>query len=888
MEARPSSVIRLEDYRPPPFRILETVLVIDLDFRETRITARHRVERTDSAQQPLVLDADADALTLGEIRVDGVAIPAAAFRVEADKLTIHHPPAAATFDLAIENSIRPECNTALSGLYSSGDMLCTQCEAEGFRRITPAIDRPDNLAVYTVTLRAERKTLPRLLCNGNLIEQGECGGGRHYAVWHDPFPKPTYLFAVVAGDLACREASFVTCSGRGVTLRFFAELRDIDKCAHAMASLQRAMAWDERVYGREYDLDLFNVVAVSDFNMGAMENKSLNIFNTQAVLADPALATDGDFEHVEAVIGHEYFHNWSGNRVTCRDWFQLSLKEGFTVFREQQFSADMGSAAVKRIADAALMRNHQFREDAGPLAHPVRPNSYIEINNFYTTTVYEKGAEVIRMLHTLLGAEMFRRGSDLYFARHDGQAVTTDDFVAAMEDISGMDLTGFKNWYSQAGTPVVDVETAHDAARSTYTITLNQHCPPTPGQPRKKPFVIPVRAALFDRHGKRLPLSGDDGDGEDRLLVLSDLRQSFTFHGVESEPVASLLRGFSAPVELRQPLSEDELALLLAHDDDPYTRWEAGQRLFLRYILAAIQSDAKPDAKAVTAAFESVLDQADADPALQAEILTLPSETYIGEHLSPIAPIDPAAVWRARQGLKRHLGKSLRAKLLQHYRRLDLANDGSINAVQIAARSLRNTCLDYLAALDDAETHILAARLLADAKCMTDSVAALVALANSSKADRQTLLDDFYRRWQNEPLVVDKWLRIQASVPRAETLARVKSLTRHAAFDPTNPNKVYSLILGFSHANPSCFHAADGAGYRFAARWVAQLDSANPQVAARLASAFTHWRKYAPTLKAQMRAALREIADLPNLSRDVAEIVGKSLADEDADAGETA
>lgn len=884
-ESAPPPVTRLRDYRPPAHRIVETALDLDLDVDETRVRARHQVRRQDAAAADLVLDAEADLVQLHAVRIDGQAVPPGRYRMEGGKLVIKDAPAA--FELAIESATFPARNTALSGLYQSGDMLCTQCEAEGFRRIAPAIDRPDNLAAYTVTLRADAEKFPLLLCNGNLVERGDLGGGRHYATWRDPFPKPTYLFAIVAGDLARLDGHFTTCGKRRVALRFFARARDIGKCAHALQALKKAMAWDEATYGREYDLDLFNVVAVGDFNMGAMENKSLNIFNTRYVLADPAVATDADFENVEAVIGHEYFHNWSGNRVTCRDWFQLSLKEGFTVFREQQFSADMGSAAVKRIEDVAALRDHQFQEDAGPMAHPVRPDSYLEINNFYTATVYNKGAEVIRMLHTLLGAETFRRGTDLYFDRHDGQAATTDDFVAAMQSAAGLDLTQFKRWYDQAGTPVVEVETAYDAARATLQITLSQSCPPTPQQPRKEPFVIPVRAALFDRHGRRIAArlkasAGAAAAHGDDLLVLSEPRQSFLFEGVGAEPVASLLRNFSAPVELRHALSDSDLALLLAHDDDPFNRWEAGQKLFLKHLVDGVSAiQAGRDialSDTVVRAVESVLEQADngGDAALQAEILTLPSEAYLSEALEVI---DPAAVFGARRALKRRLAAALKAKIAACYHRLNRRNDGTLSAGQIAGRRLRDACLGFLAALDEEQVHALAARQLAGARCMTDAAAALAVLADSGAPQRRALLDDFYARYKDEPLVVDRWLHIQATAARPETLAKVEELTEHAAFDSANPNKVYSLIIAFCHANPVCFHRPDGAGYRFARRWVAQLDPLNPQLAARLVSAFTRWRKYTPELKPRMQSALREIAELPKLSADVAEIVGKSLGD---------
>lgn len=899
MKTATSPVIRREDYQPPTFHIIATRLTVDLAFNATHISAWHRVRRTvqSDASADLKLDASLTAIQLEKISINGKPIAAEQYRMENDQLIIFDVPP--EFELAIENTIQPEKNTALSGLYQSADMLCTQCEAEGFRRITPAIDRPDNLSQYHVTLRADKQTFPLLLCNGNLLDAAEMSGGKHYAVWHDPFPKPTYLFAIVAANLLSLEDQFTTCSGRSVTLRFYAAARDIGRCKHAMASLKRAMAWDEKTYGREYDLDLFNVVAVGDFNMGAMENKSLNLFNTQFVLADSKVSTDADFADVESVIGHEYFHNWSGNRVTCRDWFQLSLKEGFTVFREQQFSADMGSAAVKRIEEVAELRNHQFCEDASPMAHPIRPDSYIEINNFYTATVYNKGAEVIRMLHTLLGSEKFRRGTDLYFARHDGQAVTTDDFVAAMEDASGIDLCHFQHWYCQAGTPVVESHTAHDAERGVFTLTLSQSCPATSGQISKKPFVIPVRVALFDQDGNRLTASvkelGNqsthhpdqyaDAQSNDQLLVLSQPRQTFVFSGLDrkSKPIASLLRGFSAPVELRHSLSAKELAVLLANDDDPFNRWEAGQKLLLTYIfdgIAKIQArniplqPTKEKVDMLVQTFAAVLDDAEIAPALQAKILTLPTASYISELLKPI---DPVAIHYARQVVSYLLATELRAKLLHRYRQLNHDNDGTFNAEQIGKRSLRDVCLGYLAVLDDAEIQELSTAQLASSRCMTDSVAALTAIANSSNAKREELLNEFYRKWKDEPLVVNKWLRIQANGSTPKTLARVESLTRHEAFELTNPNKVYSLIFGFSHANPFCFHARDASGYRFVRDWVTQLDPINPQVSARLVLAFNNWNQYIPELKKQMQITLQEIEQLPNLSRDVAEIVSKSL-----------
>ncbi|MGR3984285.1 MAG: aminopeptidase N [Gammaproteobacteria bacterium] len=876
MTAKAARPIRLADYRPPAYQIEESDLTFDLGIAESKVRARHRVRRARRsyswrARNDLTLHAE--AMRIDAVRIDGAP---AEWAFDAGKLVIKNAPQ--QFDLAIENTIHPARNTALSGLYHSGGMLCTQCEAEGFRRITPSLDRPDNLSKYTVTLRAEKKTMPLLLSNGNLVEHGDCGGGMHYARWHDPFPKPAYLFAVVAGDLARIEDHFTTAGGRRVSLRIYANARDIGKCEYAMESLKRAFAWDEKAYGREYDLDVFNLVAVDDFNMGAMENKSLNIFNTQYVQADAALSTDADFEHVEAVVAHEYFHNWSGNRVTCRDWFQLSLKEGFTVFREQQFCADAGGGAAARIEDAADLRNHQFREDAGPMAHAVRPQSYVEINNFYTATVYNKGAEVIRMLHTLLGADAFRRGADLYFARHDGQAVTTDDFVAAMESAARVKLRKFKNWYSQAGTPRVSAEVAHDAGRKRLCITLTQTCGPTPGQPRKAPFVIPLRMALFAHDGRRIRARED---GADELLVLSRAKQKFVFKNIAERPVVSLLRGFSAPVELRLALSESELAVLLAHDDDAFSRWEAGQKLFMRHILAGIQAGGEAGgalSETLRAGIGVALDGAIADPArhakLLARLIALPGHDYIAEQLEVI---DPAAIFHARRALKRRLAAEFQAQLTALYAQCAALQDGAINAGQIALRELQNACLDYLLAPDAPDGHALAEAQFANARCMTDSVAALSVLGASGSPRRAALLDAFYARHRREPLLVNKWLRIQACAPQPGTHARVEALTRHPAFEPANPNKVYALLLAFSHANPFCFHAQDGRGYRLISGWVARLDRTNPQVAARLASAFTAWKKYTPALKTQMQTALREIAALPKLSRDVAEIAGRSL-----------
>ena len=871
MKTETSNVVYRKDYRSPDFFITHSDLEIDLGFESTAVYARHNVVRQNRDADDLELHCE--LMTVQFVAVDGVQLDSKNFSQTDSRLIIEHVPE--DFILEIRNTIDPSRNTALSGLYKSENMLCTQCEAEGYRRITPAIDRPDNLAEYTVKLSASKSDFPVLLCNGNLVECGESAEDNHYTTWHDPFPKPTYLFAIVAGQLDCLEDSFKTMSGRDVTLRLYARDRDIDKCDHAMTSLKKSMRWDEQVYGREYDLDLFNVVAVDDFNMGAMENKSLNIFNTKYVLADSNMATDGDFQNVEGVIGHEYFHNWSGNRVTCRDWFQLSLKEGFTVFRDQEFSADMGSRGVKRIDDVNVLRSHQFKEDASPMAHPVRPNSYQEINNFYTATIYNKGAEVVRMLHTLLGSKLFRKGTDLYFQTYDGQAVTTDDFVAAMEMVGKRDLSQFKNWYSQAGTPRVDVKTRYNKENSSYEIIMRQSCPTSDGQGSGQPFVIPIKTALFSDTGEKMLLN----DAVDELtLVLDKPEQSYRLTGIPSAPTPSLLRGFSAPIEINLSLEDSSLEVLLQYDDDPFNRWEAAQKLFLRHILNDLSGTDMhgPDHKGanLSQVFSSVLSTEGDDRGYLSKLLSLPSVAYINEQLDPI---DPSAIELARTGLKAWIAASAKDELLTCYKQCQAINTGKPEPEEMAARSLRDTCLDYLNTLDDQESRLLCLNQLENSTCMTDSAAAITFICRSNRTDRIDLLDGFYRQWKDEPLVVDKWLRAQATVPHESTLETVNKLTRHPGFDFTNPNKVYALILGFTHGNPFCFHADNGSGYAFIANWIEKLDPINPQVAARLVSALNGWEKYKPVLGQKMKQTLINISSLSNLSNDVSEIVAKNL-----------
>ncbi len=869
------NTIYLTDYAPYPFRIENIDLRFELEETHTRVTARSHWQRLDAG--PLRLDGQ--ELELVAIRLDGRALAADEYTVDADALTIAQVPD--RFTLEVETVINPAGNTALEGLYVSGGNFCTQCEAEGFRKITWFPDRPDVMTVYTTTLIAEQAKYPVLLSNGNRVAEGARDDGRHYATWHDPFPKPCYLFALVAGDLDCVEDRFTTLSGRAVALRLYVRSHDLDKTAHAMASLKRAMAWDEQAYGREYDLDIYMIVAVSDFNMGAMENKGLNIFNSRYVLASPDTATDADYVAIEGVIGHEYFHNWSGNRVTCRDWFQLSLKEGFTVLRDQQFTTAMLGSAVPRIDDVRLLRAHQFPEDAGPLAHPVRPQSYQEINNFYTLTVYEKGAEVVRMLHTLLGADLFRQGTDLYFSRHDGQAVTTDDFVQAMMDVSGRDLSQFKRWYDQAGTPRVSVQRAYDAARQTYTLTLRQACAATPGQEHKLPFHIPLRMALLDAGGAPLPLRLVDettAPGGERVVELTQEEQRFTFVDVPDEPVPSLLRGFSAPVKLELELTDAELAFLMGHDSDSFNRWEAGQQLALRVLLRLIETQRAGAAAvldtAFSAAFARTLADTALDPALIAEALTLPAEEYVAEFM---AAVDPQAIHQARQFLRRALAAAHRPALLAAYQRLTDDGPYQIDAAAMGRRRLRNVCLGYLVELGDGEVRDLAVAQLRAHRNMTDVQAALTALVHSGAPEGDAALAEFHARWRDEALVLDKWFAIQATAPLPDVLARVKALAASADFTLRNPNRVRSLVGAFCARNPVGFHAADGSGYAFLADYVCELNGLNPQIASRLLTPLTQWRRYDAARQQLMRAQLQRIGDLPALSRDVAEVVEKSL-----------
>ena len=868
--------IYLADYQAPDFSVAETHLTFDLEPSATRVHGRLLIKRQGKHDRPLVLDGD-NLKTLA-VRLDGDSLAQEDYAVDTTRLTVADVPD--EFWLETECEIDPEGNTALNGLYRSNGIYCSQCEPEGFRRITWFPDRPDVLSEFHVTINAKADSCPVMLSNGNAVSREDLGDGRHSIRWHDPWPKPSYLFALVAGDLGCIRDEFATRSGRKVQLEIYTEHHNIDQCDHAMASLKKSMAWDESVYGREYDLDIFMIVAVDDFNMGAMENKGLNIFNSRFVLARPDTATDADYDGIEGVIGHEYFHNWSGNRVTCRDWFQLSLKEGFTVFRDQEFSADMGSRGVKRVSDVNLLRSHQFPEDHGPMAHPVRPASYVEINNFYTVTVYEKGAEVVRMLHNLLGAEQFRRGCDLYFERHDGQAVTTDDFVRAHEDASNRRLDQFRRWYDQAGTPVVNVDVEYHPDQRRCDLRMLQSCPPTPEQESKQPFHIPIAGALFSAAGAPI-LSRSDPERDathEHVFELTDANQVFCLYDVEEQPVASLLRGFSAPVKMHTGQNSAELAVLMAHDTDPFNRWDAGQRLAMAQILGGIGQLAEGTQiefdEAYLAAFGDLLEQSMDDRSLHAHTLMLPDHALIAEEMETI---DPRGIQGVRNELQRVLGKRYQDKLLALYRDMQVRETYAFDKRQIGRRALRGVLLNYLAAADPVQADTLAVEQFERADNMTETMSALGAMCNWHTASANTRLEQFFERWQSHSLIVDKWLGLQSRSPHMGTLERVTSLLSHPAYNHENPNKVRALVGGFSHGNPKQFHGDDGKGYEFLADQVLLLDAINPQIAARLVSALNHWRRYADPWRSHMRAALLRIEGQVGLSDDVGEIVGRAL-----------
>lgn len=877
--------IFLKDYKMPDYYFDTVDLRFSLGEEKTIVSSKITVFPRIEGSSPLVLDGH--DVKLVSICVNGKELKEGEYLLDSRHLTLLSPPSG-TFALEIVNEIHPEQNTSLEGLYKSSGNFCTQCEAEGFRKITFYQDRPDIMAKYTCRIEADKSLYPVLLSNGNLIEQGDLEGGRHYALWEDPFKKPCYLFALVAGQLESRDDKFITRSGREVSLRIWTPAQDVPKTAHAMYSLKAAMKWDEDVFGLEYDLDLFNIVAVPDFNMGAMENKSLNIFNSKLVLASPETATDADYAAILGVIGHEYFHNWTGNRVTCRDWFQLSLKEGLTVFRDQEFSSDLGSRTVKRIADVSKLRNYQFPQDAGPMAHPVRPHSYIKMDNFYTVTVYEKGAEVVRMYKTLLGSQGFRKGMDLYFKRHDGQAVTCEDFFAAMRDANDADFANFLQWYSQAGTPLVKVTSSYDPKARTFSLKFCQEVPPTPGQPVKEPMFIPVALGLLDSTGKDIPLSSVYHDGTLQSVLSNDqpvyttvLRvtkkeEEFVFSDISERPVPSLLRGYSSPIRLESDLTDSDLSFLLAHDSDEFNRWEAGQ-LLARKLMLSLVADFQQNKPLVlnpnfVHGLRSILGDSSLDKEFVAKTMTLPGE---GEIMDMMGVADPDAVHSVRTFIRKQLAQELKAELLSTVEKNRRSEEYVFDHPNMARRALKNIALVYLASLP--EYTELALQEYRTATNMTDQFAALAAIAQNPGKTRDDVLADFYSKWQHDFLVVNKWFALQAMSDIPGNVGNVKSLLDHPAFDLRNPNKVYSLIGGFC-GSPVNFHAKDGSGYKFLGEIVLQLDKLNPQVASRMVSAFSRWRRYDETRQNHAKAQLERIMSTNGLSENVFEIASKSLA----------
>ncbi len=853
-------IIHRSDYRPPDWLVPQVALDVRLDAETTRVRATLHVARNGEHDRPLRLDGD--GLTLLSLSIDGAPCAAGDWSMEGDALLIPLGGAGHVVETLVE--IHPAANTKLMGLYASGGLLCTQCEAEGFRRITFFPDRPDVLSRYEVRMEADKALYPVLLSNGDPVANGDLPDGRHWAQWRDPFAKPCYLFALVAGDLACNADRFTTASGRDVALGIWVREEDLPRTAHAMQALKASMAWDERIYGREYDLDVFNIVAVSDFNFGAMENKGLNVFNSRYILADPETATDMDYDAVEGVVAHEYFHNWSGNRVTCRDWFQLSLKEGFTVYRDQTFSADMGSAAVKRIEDVRVLRAAQFPEDAGPLAHPVRPESYMEISNFYTATVYNKGAELIRMMALLLGPERFRKGSDLYFERHDGQAVTCEDFVRAMEDGGDIDLAQFRLWYSQAGTPRVAVRLDHDEETGTARLALHQMVPPTPGQEDKAPMAIPLRLALFDREAQK--------HGGEELLVLTDIETVVERRGFATPPILSINRGFSAPVVVEMERSHADLSFLSAHDDDPFGRYEAMQQLMVNVLLAHVAGGPLESAPVIEAVARTIADPA-LDGALVAEAVRLPSEAYLGDQM---LLVDTDAIHAAREALQREIGGALSGEWRAMHERM-ARGEFSLLPEAKAARRLRTVALAYLVASGAEDGPAMALRQFERAHNMTERQGALAVLANASSPERDVALAAFHARYAGNALVIDKWFQTQAFAFHPETVEMVEALSSHADFTLTNPNRARALFGAFG-GNQWAFNRRDGKGYRLLADAIIALDAINPQTAARFITPFGRWRRFDDARAALMRGELERIVTAPGLSKDVLEQAGKSLA----------
>jgi aminopeptidase N len=872
--------IRLADYRPPDWLIDTVELDVSLDPTATTVRARLKL-KPNAAGSPAPLVLDGEELKLKSLSLDGKPLPPESFVATPDKLTIAQVPNR-PFELEIETIVDPTGNTQLMGLYRAGATYCTQCEAEGFRRITYFLDRPDVMAVYTTRIEADKSEAEVLLSNGNLVAEGDLPGGkRHFAVWHDPFPKPSYLFALVGGNLAVVKDSFTTMSGRAVALAIYVEPGKEARVPYAMDSLKRAMRWDETAFGREYDLDIFMIVAVSAFNMGAMENKGLNVFNDKYVLASPETATDNDYAGIEAVIAHEYFHNWTGDRITCRDWFQLCLKEGLTVFRDQEFTADQRSRAVERISDVRNLRSFQFVEDAGPLAHPVRPELYREINNFYTSTVYDKGAEVVRMIRTLLGPETFRKGMDLYFTRHDGEAATVEQFVQCFADVSHRDMTQFMRWYSQAGTPEIRVAPHYDSRARTYRLDISQTVPPTPGQPVKEPMLIPLALGLVGRSGGDLPLVLDGKPLFRGVIELTQPSQSFLFTGVGERPAPSLNRSFSAPIKLALPIDADDLRFLAAHDSDSFNRWQAVQSLamgLLKGNVALLRAGgAARDDEGLMAALGAILADTALEPAFVALSLAPPGDADIAREIG--SDVDPDAVFAARRKLRAAIGTRHETALAGAYRRLGSAGPYSPDAVSAGRRQLKNACLDLLAITEKDDAIARAFAQYQNADNMTDRMAALETLAQHDRPERTAAFDDFYKRYAADALIIDKWLALQAAIPEPATLDRVRGLTKHPAFSADNPNRIRALIGSFAQVNHTQFNRKDGAGYEFVADFVLALDPKNPQVAARLMGAFRSWRALEATRRGRAEAALKRVAAAASLSRDVHDIVARTLAE---------
>jgi aminopeptidase N len=867
-----SKTIYLSEYKVPDFLISTVDLLFELEEDRTRVVSTLQLTRNTS-DSTAALELMGECLELGSIRLDQKSLGSEDYRLTDSALTIADVPDA--FTLEVETFIKPQENFSLEGLYKSSGNYCTQCEAEGFRKITYFLDRPDVMALFTTTIVADRKKYPVLLSNGNPVESGDYDDGRHWAKWQDPYKKPCYLFALVAGDLSYIEDNFTTMSGRDVLCRIYVQHHNIDQCDHAMQSLKHSMAWDEKTFGREYDLDVYNIVAVDDFNMGAMENKGLNVFNSKYVLARKETATDMDFIGIEGVIGHEYFHNWSGNRVTCRDWFQLTLKEGLTVFRDQQFTADMNAAAPKRIDDVNILRTAQFAEDAGPMSHPIQPDSYQEINNFYTVTVYNKGAEVIRMIHTLLGEDKFRLGMDLYFERHDGQAITTEEFVKAMEDASGIDLKQFRRWYKQAGTPELSVADEYDSDQKIYTLHLSQSTPETPGQTSKLPFHIPVKLSLMTQGAALMSLSAAREETS-TVLDFTDQEQSFSFENISEKPVLSILQGFSAPVKLQYERDDEELAFCMAHESDDFNRWDAWQQLSTRLILSLVDSINNSGELSLPDyyidACRKTLTNTSLDKALIARALTLPSLSYVGEMMSVI---DVDAIHQAQEFIYRHLAQVLQHEFDACYQ-ANKQTDYDLSPASMASRFLKNQSLAYLMYLGDAGESLANAQY-SEATNMTDQMAAFKSLLHHEAASAEATTGAFYQQWQQEHLVIDKWFTVQATIPHPSAMARVERLFDHQDFDIKNPNRVRSLLGAFCAANPVCFHDVSGFGYELLGRYIEVLDAMNPQIASRLCVPLTRWKRYSENRQQMMKSQLQRLINLPGLSKDVSELVEKSL-----------